>query len=139
MKKIKNHRSILLNSKRIIKLEKVMKGEIRLSLNILIILAPMIAFWGTFYCITAYEAYCSDCLVIPPKVDLVVSYAPYFVATINPIVYIFLTRSFRKLLCKTISRFIGKPRLRLVENRTASSLLSVSMLKWNLFYQYEYT
>ena len=127
MKKINRHRSVLSSSRRSLKLEKNKKGEFRLSMNILILLVPTMAFWGTFYCFTAYEAYCPNCLVIPPSVDLVVSFAPYFVAVFNPIVYIFLTRSLRKILCKAFARLIGTPRLRLFDNQTTSSLLSVSM------------
>ena len=103
------------------------EGEIRLALNILVILAPMMFFGGTLYCITAFEAYCSHCIKIPLVIDLIIGYAPYFAATVNPIIYIFLTRSRRKILRKAIFRLFGS-RARLRENQTNSSLLSVSNL-----------
>lgn len=73
------------------------RKEVRLALNILVIVVPVTLIWGIFYGVTLIETYSTE-FRLHPILDFIVSYLPHFVATIDPIVYIFLTKDLRRVL-----------------------------------------
>ena len=68
--------------------------RIKLSLNTLIILVPMVTAWGIFYTITLLEVFCLTCY-IPLAFSVTVGLLPHVAAAIDPIVYILVTRDLR--------------------------------------------
>ena len=76
--------------------------RLKLSLNTLIILVPMITAWGIFYTITLLEVHCFTCYNISPTFSVAVGLLPHVAAAIDPAVYILVTRDLRLKLCRVV-------------------------------------
>lgn len=104
----------------------IIKKEIRLSLNLLIIIIPFCTIWGSYFGITLYEAFCAGCTIdVSPKVLFIIGILPHIVASVNPIIYIFLTKDMRKAL----GRAITAPKKKLSHRKVGmTKTITVSMI-----------
>ena len=73
------------------------KREIRLAVNILVVVLPVSIIWGVYYGVILTKTYNSN-FHLDPIVHLVIIYLPRVVATVDPIVYVLLTRDLRNTL-----------------------------------------
>lgn len=105
---------------------KIIKQEIRLSLNLLIIIIPFCTMWGTYFGITLYEAFCTGCtLQLSVKGLFVIGILPHIVASVNPIIYIFLTKDMRKALVKVVTapkRKLSRRKVGMTKTTTVSMI-----------------
>ncbi|XP_031570591.1 histamine H2 receptor-like [Actinia tenebrosa] len=108
------------------KKREVIKKEIRLSLNLLIIVIPFCTMWGIYFGITLYEAFCTEIAIdASAKVLFVIGILPHIVASVNPIIYIFLTKDMRKALKKFITAPMRRLSMRKVGMTKTTTLQNI--------------
>lgn len=76
----------------------ILTKNLKISFHILVLVAPLVVFWSSYYAITVIEAYCANCISLTIFEDWLISMMPHILATIDPIIYIFLTKDFRKII-----------------------------------------
>ena len=107
--------------------------EIKVGINIMVILIPFVLGWGFFFGTLWYEEVTQNFNPRPDLYEWFLTVIPWFNSSINPIIYICLTKALRKgcrqLLCK--QNPYGRPR----ENSTFSRTLffALSSKRTSLF------
>lgn len=72
--------------------------NLKISFHILVLVAPLLVCWSSYYAITVIEVYCEDCISLTIFEDWLISLMAHILATIDPIIYVFLTKDFRKII-----------------------------------------
>lgn len=80
----------------------VMK-EFRIAINILVTILPTYLLWGSFWIATLREAFLENRPNYSAVVDWLLGNTPHFAATVNPLIYIAMTRDFRLLFLRLLS------------------------------------
>lgn len=114
----------------------VMK-EFRIAINILVTILPTYLLWGSFWVATLREAF----LEILPNYSVIVNWllgnTPHFAATLNPLIYIAMTRDFRLLCVRVLSckkqhedfsLTVDSSRQRSVSTRSCSTTQSIPLV-----------
>jgi hypothetical protein len=102
----------------------VMK-EFRIAINILVAILPTYLLWGSFWVATLREAFLEEHPNYSPVVDWLLGNTPHFAATINPLIYIAMTRDFRLVFLRLLS--CKKQREEFIQEVDSSRQRSVSM------------
>lgn len=76
----------------------ILTKNLKISFHILVLVAPLLVCWSSYYAITVIEVYCKGCIHLTAFEDWVISMMSHILAAIDPIIYIFLTKDFRKIL-----------------------------------------
>ncbi|XP_078343684.1 D(5)-like dopamine receptor [Oculina patagonica] len=76
----------------------ILTKNLKISFHILVLVAPLLVCWSSYYAITVIEVYCVGCIQLTTFENWVISMMAHFLAAIDPIIYIFLTKDFRKIL-----------------------------------------
>ena len=76
----------------------ILTKNIKISFHILVLVAPLLVCWSSFYAISVVEVYCLDCIHLTPFEDWLVSMMVHIMAVVDPLIYIFLTKDFRKII-----------------------------------------
>ena len=76
----------------------ILTKNIKISFHILVLVAPLLVCWSSFYAISVVEVYCLDCIHLTPFEDWLVSMMTHIMAVVDPLIYIFLTKDFRKII-----------------------------------------
>lgn len=77
----------------------ILTKNLKITFHILVLVAPLLLCWSTYYVITVVEAYCLNCITLDTVFqEWVISYMSHILASIDPIIYIFLTKDFRKII-----------------------------------------
>ena len=114
----------------------VMK-EFRIAVNILVTIVPTYLLWGSFWVATLREAFLEKHPNYSAVVNWLLGSAPHFAATVNPLIYIAMTRDFRLLFLRLISckeqreEFIlegDSSRTRSVSMRSCSTTQSIPLV-----------
>lgn len=114
----------------------VMK-EFRIAVNILVTILPTYLLWGTFWIATLREAFLEKLPNYSAVVNWLLGNTPHFAATVNPLIYIAMTRDFRLLFlrllsCKKqredISLVVESTRQRSVSMRSCSTTQSIPLV-----------
>ena len=72
--------------------------NLKISFHILVLVAPLLVCWSSYYAISVVEVYCVDCIHLTPFEDWFVSMMAHIMAAVDPLIYIFLTKDFRKII-----------------------------------------
>ena len=80
----------------------VMK-EFRIAVNILLTILPTYVLWGSFWVATLREALMENLPNYSAVVSWLLGNTPHFAATVNPLIYIAMTRDFRLLFLRLLS------------------------------------
>ena len=114
----------------------VMK-EFRIAINILVTILPTYLLWGTFWIATLREAFLDKLPNYSAVVNWLLGNTPHFAATVNPLIYIAMTRDFRLLFlrllsCKkqrdNFSLVVDSSRQRSVSMRSCSTTQSIPLV-----------
>lgn len=78
----------------------ILTKNLKIAIHILVLVAPLVLCWSAYYTIAVIPVYCEDCLpdTLPYPAEFFISMTSNILATIDPIIYIFLTKDFRKIL-----------------------------------------
>ncbi|XP_022783494.1 histamine H2 receptor-like [Stylophora pistillata] len=77
----------------------VFSKNLRIAFHILVLVAPILLFWSAFCAVTITEFHCSDCIRDFSTLGIIMSMGPNVTASVDPIIYIFLTKDFREIIC----------------------------------------
>lgn len=77
----------------------VFTKNLKIAFHILVLVAPVLLFWSTFSAVTIIEVHCPDCIPKHSFLDTIMSMTPNVIASVDPIIYIFLTKDFREIIC----------------------------------------
>ena len=80
----------------------VMK-EFRVAVNILVTILPTYLLWGSFWVVTLREAFLEKRPDYSAIVNWLLGNTPHFAATVNPLIYIAMTRDFRLVFLRLLS------------------------------------
>lgn len=76
----------------------ILTKNIKISFHILVLVVPLLVCWSSYYAISVVEVYCSDCIHLTPFENWLVSMMAHIMAVVDPLIYIFLTKDFRKII-----------------------------------------
>lgn len=77
----------------------VFTKNLKIAFHILVLVAPVLLFWSTFSAVTIIEVHCQDCIPSHSFLSTIMSMTPNVIASVDPIIYIFLTKDFREIIC----------------------------------------
>ena len=114
----------------------VMK-EFRIAINILVTILPSYLLWGAFWVTTLREVFLEKDPQYSPVVNWLLGNAPHFVALVNPLIYITMTRDFRLLFLRLLSckkqredfsLVVDSSRHRSISTRSCSTTQSIALV-----------
>lgn len=76
----------------------ILAKNLKISFHILVLVAPLLVCWSSYYAISVVEVYCEDCIPLTPFENWLVSMMSHILAAVDPLIYIFLTKDFRKII-----------------------------------------
>lgn len=76
----------------------ILTKNLKISFHILVLVAPLLVCWSSFFSITVIEVYCVNCIRLTVFENWLFSMMASILATIDPIIYMLLTKDFRKIL-----------------------------------------
>ena len=77
----------------------ILTKNLKISFHILVLVAPLLVFWSSYYAIGVVELYCADCSIIKTRFeDWLFSMMAHILGAVDPLIYIFLTKDFRKII-----------------------------------------
>lgn len=76
----------------------ILTKNLKISFHILVLVAPLLVCWSYYYAIIVVEVYCLDCIRLTPFENWMVSMLTHIMALVDPLIYIFLTKDFRKII-----------------------------------------
>lgn len=86
----------------------ILTKNLKIGFHILVLVAPLLMFWTAYYTVSVVEIYCPECIFckncITPLEDWIISNMGSILASVNPIIYIFLTKDFRKIIFSWFER-----------------------------------
>lgn len=93
----------------------ILTKNLKIALHILVLVAPPVLYWSAFYSIGVTEVYCGSCINVKASClgNWFISMTPNVLAMIDPIIYMFLTKDFRKIIFSWFKRrnrqlFVGE-------------------------------
>lgn len=93
----------------------ILTKNLKIALHILVLVAPPVLYWSAFYSISVTELYCGSCINVKASCveNWFISMTPNVLAMIDPIIYMFLTKDFRKIIFSWFKRrnrqlFVGE-------------------------------
>ena len=87
----------------------VLIKNLKIAFHILVLVAPLLLFWSTYFAITVTEVYCNGCIPFNEFQEWLISMMPHILAAVDPIIYIFLTKDFRKIVCGWFKLYRSHP------------------------------
>ncbi|XP_028414449.1 octopamine receptor beta-1R-like [Dendronephthya gigantea] len=114
----------------------VMK-EFRIAINILVTILPTYLLWGSFWVATLREAFLESLPNYTAVENWLLGNTPHFAATVNPLIYIAMTRDFRRLFMRLVScskhreefsLVVDSSRQRSVSTRSCSTTQSIPLV-----------
>ena len=85
-------------------LANILTKNLKMSFHILVLVAPLLICWSSYYAISAVEVYCRDCIPLTTFENWLLSIMSHILAAIDPLIYIFLTKDFRKIIFSCFKR-----------------------------------
>ena len=86
----------------------ILTKNLKIAFHILVLVAPLLMFWTAFYTISVVEIYCRKCIFckncITTLQDWIISNMGSILGSVNPIIYIFLTKDYRKIIFSWFER-----------------------------------
>lgn len=82
----------------------ILTKNLKISFHILVLVAPLLICWSSYYAISVIEVYCPNCISLTTFEDWLVSMMSHILAAIDPLIYIFLTKDFRKIIFSYFKR-----------------------------------
>ena len=76
----------------------ILTKNLKISFHILVLVAPLLISWSSYYAIAVVEVYCVDCIPLTPFENWLVSMMVHILGAVDPLIYIFLTKDFRKIV-----------------------------------------
>lgn len=78
----------------------VLAKNLKIAMHILVLVAPLSLCWSTYYTISVIDNYCYDCIFccISTLQDWIISNMTHILGTVDPIIYILLTKDLRKII-----------------------------------------
>ena len=86
----------------------ILTKNLKIAFHILVLVAPLLMFWTAFYTISVVEIYCRKCIFckncITTLQDWIISNMGSILGSVDPIIYIFLTKDYRKIFFSCFER-----------------------------------
>ena len=78
----------------------ILTKNLKIAIHILVLVAPPVLYWSAYYSVAVIEKYCEHCSIIGDSCvgEWFISMTSNILATVDPIIYIFLTKDFRKII-----------------------------------------
>ena len=76
----------------------ILTKNLKISFHILVLVAPLLIFWSSYYAIAVVEVYCLNCISLTPFESWLISMMVHILGAVDPLIYIFLTKDFRKIV-----------------------------------------
>lgn len=86
----------------------ILTKNLKIAFHILVLVAPLLMFWTAFYTISLVQIYCHKCIFckncITTLQDWIISNMGSILGSVDPIIYIFLTKDYRKIIFSWFER-----------------------------------
>ena len=94
----------------------ILTKNLKIAIHVLVLVAPPVVYWSAYYSVSIIDLYCGkDCSIAGDScvANWFISMTSSILATIDPIIYIFLTKDFRKIIfswfrCRNEQHFISE-------------------------------
>lgn len=89
----------------------ILTKNLKIATHILVLVAPLLLFWSAYYVVAVIQLHCPkhcECICFNELQEWFISMMANILATVDPIIYIFLTKDFRKILFGWFRRRNGR-------------------------------
>lgn len=76
----------------------ILTKNLKIAFHILVLVAPLLVCWSSYFAIGVVEMYCVKCIPLTPLGNWLVSMMVHILGAVDPVIYIFLTKDLRKII-----------------------------------------